>query len=185
MTIELMACISRWRWALIYRFAALSKPAKVLLACMLLIQTLLLAGAISIEREAAGLRKELAFHWTTDNSVTGGGQGDYGDILRRFNDFLPGPQALTDVTASLHMAAHEAGITLNTMASQPVAGQSSHVVQRQALRLQVSGEQGGVERFILLALLENDALMLRRWSYQMGIGAMASSTLDFELVTKP
>lgn len=184
MTTDLIAHMSRWRWTLIYRFAALSKPAKVLLVGIILAQTLLFIGAISIERQAADLRKALAFHQAHD-SVAVGSQVDYDDILSRFNDFLPGPQELTDITASLHVAAGEAGITLNTMASQPVAGQVSHILQRQALRLQVSGEQYGVERFILLALLENDALMLRRWSYQVGVGAMASSTLDFELVTKP
>jgi len=48
----------------------------------------------------------------------------------------------------------------------------------------IAGLGGGGAAGIVQADMD-DALMLRRWSYQMGIGAMASSTLDFELVTKP
>lgn len=182
---DLIASLHRWRWTLAYRFASLSKPAKVILFIILAGQTLLLAGVISFERHAAELRRTVVLSEVIARNPAVNAQVDYGDILNRFNAFLPEASELTGVTASLHSVAGEVGVTLNTLGSQQISGQPTSIVQRQALRLQLLGEQSSVERFILLALLENDALLLRRWSYQAGTGAAATSTLDFELVARP
>ena len=182
---DLISNMHHWRWTLAYRFASLSKPAKAILLIILAGQALLLAGVISLERNATQLRQTVALGQAMVDNPATNTLIDYDDILNRFNVFLPETGEITNVTASLHRVASEAGVTLNTLSSQQIGGQATSIVQRQALRLQLLGEQSSVERFILLAMLENDALLLRRWSYQAGAGAAATSTLDFELLVRP
>ncbi len=181
---NLISSLQRWRWTFAYRFASLSKLAKAILFIILTGQVLLLAGLISLERRVAELRQIVELSQVAADNPVANTEVDYRDILNRFNTFLPEAGALTHITTSLHTVANEAGVTLNTLGSQLIAGQSASIVQRQALRLQLAGEHSSVERFILLALIENDALLLRRWAYQTGTG-VATSTIDFELVLRP
>jgi hypothetical protein len=182
---KFQAHLQRWQWTLGYRFAALSPKAKLLLIGTLVAHALLLALLVSSEKQYRDLQQTLNNSQAVQVSAGQDNQSERREMLTRFQAFLPAPETAGATTDSLHQAAHEAGISLERLVSQRLDGQHSAIVQRQVLRLQVQGEQSKVERFILLSLLENDALLLRRWSYQAGTTTSAASTLDFELLLKP
>lgn len=174
-----------WQWTLGYRFAALSPKAKALLIGTMVAQILVLTLLIASEQRYRELQQTLRNNQQEPPVVGHDGQAERRELLSRFHAFLLEPDAMAAVTDTLHQAANEAGVSLQRVVSQHLDGQPSAIAQRQVLRLQIQGELSKVERFILLSLLENDAMLLRRWSYQEGSTTPASNTLEFELLLKP
>ncbi|MCY1531560.1 hypothetical protein D9M68_667890 [compost metagenome] len=172
-----------WLWTLRYRLAALSQPARLLLLGCLLLQALLMSGLVAYEQRAAELQRSFLHGSSTDLLADRPADAGMQDLLERFRAFLPDADEAERIGAALHKAADEAGIAIDKLGSQPEAGQYS-AFQRHTLHLQLKGARDKVERFILLALLDNDSLLLRRWAFQTNAtdASAASSTLDFELL---
>lgn len=178
--------IQRWQWTLRYRFAAMNPTAKLLLLGCLVAQALLLSSLLAYEQRATELQRSL-LQASNETPVEGhSAEASQRALVERFQAFLPPASEVENIGAALHKAAETAGINIDKLSSQPGDKQAT-AYQRHNFRLQLHGDKDKVERFILLALLDNDALLLRRWAFQAteAQATSASSTLDFELLVKP
>lgn len=186
MTAGLREHIQSWRWTLHYRLAALSGPSKLLLLGCLLALILMVSGLIAYERRTGELQREVLR--LSSNTVTTGDSAAarQRDLITRFQAFLPEASEAERIGVALHKAAGEAGIVIDKLGSQSTSGRSD-TFRHYALHVQTRGEKEKVERFILIALLDNDSLSFGRWAFRGDLTdpSSAGSTLDFELLVKP
>lgn len=172
------------QWTVRYQFAALSQPAKMLLLACVVLQVLMAVGVITFMQQSASLERRLEQGKANASLPRVSRQQDQQALIERFKQFLPAADKVEQVGAALNKAAIETGVVIDKLSSQPGSGASA-LFQRHALRLQLHGEREKIERFVLLSLLQTDALVVRRWAFQAAQSQTpASSTIDFELLVK-
>ncbi|MOA12911.1 hypothetical protein D3C78_1329360 [compost metagenome] len=186
MTARLRGHLQSWQWTLRYRLAALSGPGKLLLLGCLLALGFMASGLTAYERWAGELQREVA-RLSGTTATTGDSAADrQRDLIATIQAFLPETSEADLIGAALHKAADETGLIIDKLGSQST-GSRSDTFRQHTLRVQTRGEKEKVERFILIALLDNDSLSFRRWAFQGDLTdpSSAGSTLDFELLVKP
>lgn len=177
----------RWRWWLCYRLADLNLFSRLLLAGCLAVNVVVVLGVLAYEREITRLGREIAARQPAVLSPERQTENQNRAMLARFQAFLPNAVEAEKMPAAFYKAANEAGIEVDKISTQASSRQASSYLSS-GFKLQLRGDREKVERFILLALLDNDALVFKRWSFQSGAsrgGMMMGSTIDFELLAKP